>query len=125
MDALITTILAGVVVAVIGAFAAYYFGGRRERQKQVYEERRDVEKQREAKQDVLRERGGKALAKTQTQASVVVEDVKSWAANAARLPENMPKTEFFWVDKTPRWVRQLLPKYAEVVQQRDSIAAQM
>jgi H+/gluconate symporter-like permease len=87
MDALITTILAGAAVAVIGAFAAYYFGGRREAQKQVYEERRDEEKQREARQDELRKHSAEALAQIQAQASVVVEDVKSWGADATVLRE--------------------------------------
>jgi len=63
MDALITTILAGVVVAVCGAFATYYFGSWRESNRQVYEEHRDEERQREAKQDKLRERRAAAFDK--------------------------------------------------------------
>jgi membrane protein DedA with SNARE-associated domain len=37
MDGIVTTILAGVIVALIGAYAAYYFGGLRERHKQEEE----------------------------------------------------------------------------------------
>ena len=49
MDALITTILAGVVLAVIGAFAAYYFGVRQERLKQAYDREKEAHRRQEEK----------------------------------------------------------------------------
>ena len=121
MDALITTILAGVVVAVVGAFAAYYFGGRRERQKQAYEARRDEERQREAKQDELRERRIEALAEIQGRADSVVVDLKNLAESIVRLhEEEMPKG----IARHAIW-KEYFDKYARLAQQRDAIAKEM
>jgi ribosomal protein S19 len=149
MDGLIATIIGGVVVTAIGAILAFYFGGVRERQKREYErqqeeqrrleERQEEEQKREAeKQEELNKRRAEALAQIQAQASAVVENVKSWGANATVLPEFVraiieatggyirrvfdPRLARM---NSAKGVRQLLLQYSEVVQQRDSIAAQM
>src|SRR3712207_2290598 len=72
MDELIAAIIAGVVVTVVGAILAFYFGGVRERQ-------RDKGKQ----QEEQNKRRAEALTEIKTLASVVVEDVRSWAENTA------------------------------------------
>jgi hypothetical protein len=56
MDGSIVPIIAGVVAAVIGAFAAYNLTGRRERQKQIYEKRREEIKRRIEAVEELRSR---------------------------------------------------------------------
>jgi chromosome segregation ATPase len=127
MNALITTILAGVVVAVIGAFAAYYFGGRRERQRQLYEVRRDEEKQREdeekqrkARQDELREHRTEALAEIRTRSQSVVKELKSLAETLARHHEEMPggmTTMRNWED--------FFNEYERLAQQRDAISKEI
>jgi DNA repair exonuclease SbcCD ATPase subunit len=118
-DALITTILA-VVVAVIGAFAAYYFGGRRERQKQVYEERRDEEKQREAEQDELRERRAEALTEMRTRSLSVVKELKSLVERLTRLRAKMPERTALM----STW-KNYFNEYERLTQQRDAIAKEM
>jgi hypothetical protein len=47
MDTLVTTVVAGVIVALVSAVAAYYFGMRQERQKRTYERQKEEEKRRE------------------------------------------------------------------------------
>jgi hypothetical protein len=120
MDALITTIVAGVVVAVIGAFAAYYFGGRQEHYKQVYAKRRDEEKQPEAKQNELRKRRTEALAEIRSRAYSVVEDLKGLVERIASLHARLPG----------RYTRQrswkaYVDEYARLAQQRDNIVKEM
>jgi hypothetical protein len=109
MDALITTIFAGVVVAVIGAFAAYYLGGRRERQKQLYEERSD-----------LRERRVEALNEIRSRAESVVTGLKDLAERLAKHHAKIPQgmTGFrAWYD--------YLNEYEGLAQQRDAVAKQL
>jgi hypothetical protein len=89
MNGLITTILAGVIVALIGAYAAYYFGGLRERQKQEEETQKEIN-----------ERRADAVAELRSRASSVGEALKSWANTWARIPEKIPR-----VDEPMDWAR--------------------
>ena len=50
MDGAITTIVAGVVVAVVGAIVAFYLGGLREKQKREYEKRKEEQRRQEERQ---------------------------------------------------------------------------
>ena len=50
MNGLIASIITGVVVTVIGAFAAYYFGVRQERLRQAYEREKEARTRQEEKQ---------------------------------------------------------------------------
>jgi hypothetical protein len=50
MDAFLTTVVAGVIVAVVGAIAAFYFGGAREKQKREYERQKEEQRQQEERQ---------------------------------------------------------------------------
>jgi hypothetical protein len=128
MDALLTTIVAGAVVALIGAIAAYYFGGLRESQKQEYKSRSEEQE----REEELNRRRVEALARIQAQASVIVEDVSSWAENVGGLPESLPEVRLwglqFWNPDgrlLSKKVRRLLLKYSQVAQQRDAIATKM
>jgi DNA repair exonuclease SbcCD ATPase subunit len=80
LDGIVTTILAGVIVALIGAYAAYYFGGLRERHKQEEEAQKE-----------LSERRADAVAELRSRASSVGEALKSWANKWARIPEKIPR----------------------------------
>lgn len=62
MDTLSTTILAGVVVALISVFATYYFSGRREKQNQAFVRQQEREKE-------LNKRRVEALDDTRSHAS--------------------------------------------------------
>jgi hypothetical protein len=53
VDTFLTTVVAGVVVAEVGAIAAYYLGGVREKQKRILE--RQVEEQRRLEERKERE----------------------------------------------------------------------
>src|SRR5215210_4536060 len=106
MDALITTILAGAVVALIGAFAAYYFGGRRERQKQVYEERSD-----------LRERRIEVLSEIQVRAYSVTESLGRLAERVAELRGKIPNH----ANTTYQSWEKFFSEYEELAQQRDAV----
>jgi hypothetical protein len=50
MDAFITTVLAGIIVAVVGAIVAYYFGGVREKRKQEYDRQKEEQIRQEERQ---------------------------------------------------------------------------
>jgi len=106
MDALTTTILSGVVVAVIGAFATAYFAVRRERR---------------AKQAALRERRVEALAEIQSRAYSVFVDLKGLTESIVRLrEEKMPEG----TAKASTWLT-FFDAYAGLAQQRDDIAKEM
>jgi len=118
MDALITTILAGVVVAAIGALAAYYFGGLRERQTQTYEEHRDEQKRQEARQDELNKERAKALDEMRTQCRLVIEAYEQWTARAANLEHiSSPKIPIFSTWELPREVQESVGQGDAVLQE--------
>jgi len=83
MNALITTIIAGAVVAVIGAFAAYYFGGQREIQKQVYEARRE-------EQRGLNRQRVEAFDEIRTRVSSGTQAIIDWCKIVMRVPIASP-----------------------------------
>jgi hypothetical protein len=47
MDALLTAVVSGVIVAIASALLAFYFGGVRERQKREYEQQKEAQKRQE------------------------------------------------------------------------------
>jgi hypothetical protein len=131
MDAFLTTVVGGVIVALAGAIAAFYFGRLQERHKQEHERKQEEQRRLEERQNREEEQnkqGAAALVQIEEQASVIVEDVRSWAENAAGLPESVPPDDERSLANDRalaiEW-RELLEKYAEVVQQRDSIATKM
>jgi|SRR5215208_5444617 len=131
MDGLITTIAAGAVVTVIGAILAFYFGGVREREKQLYENQREQQKQLDEKEEELKERRTEALLELQARGSAIVQDVRSAAEKAVSLHETLERFPSKWSkwrfsrQDYPQLVRETMQKYAEIMGQRESIAAGM
>jgi type II secretory pathway pseudopilin PulG len=128
MDAFLTSVVAGVMVAVAGAIAAFYFGGVREKQKQEFERQQEQQRQ----QEEQNRRRAEVLTKIQAQTSGIVEAVRSWAAKAVSLDlENPPLLNYSVFRPNPKGeeitTRQasLLKQYKEILQQRDSISQKM
>jgi hypothetical protein len=78
MDGLLSTVLAGIIVALIGSFAAYYFGVRQERQRRHYERQRDAEEDQEEIQKVLNRLGAAALDQMRPQILSLVGEFDAW-----------------------------------------------
>jgi hypothetical protein len=134
MDGLITTIVAGVVVTVIGAIVAFYFGGVREREKQLYENQREQQKQLVEREEELKKHRTEALHELQARGSVIVQDVRRTAENAVslhetleRFPPNWSKWRFSRLSgqDPAQLVSETMQKYAEIMRQRESISAAM
>jgi len=101
------------------------------REKQNYEQQRAAQQQQEAREQEQNERRAEALNEIKTSAAVVVEDVRSWAENTATSldVEKLPPTnQGFWkrnMQSSLDRQEELVQKYAEIVEQRDHIAAKM
>jgi hypothetical protein len=83
MDGFLTTILAGIIVALVGGIVAFYFGGVRERQKQRYEQQRDAQNRQEEREKALDERRIQALDATRTRVRSIGEEFMRWSESAS------------------------------------------
>jgi hypothetical protein len=127
VDRVIASIIAGLVVTVIGAILAFYFGGVREKQRQIHERQLEEQRQREEERDQqierqreLGERRLEALSEIRTSARSRVEDLRSLAERVARHIVQLPDaTEAFQT-----WAI-YLNEYEELAQQNASISSDM
>jgi hypothetical protein len=114
MDGLMTAIISGVVVAVIGAIVAFYFGRVQERQKQSYEEQRNEQERRENKQQEENERRATVFAEITHQAHSVVRDYESLTADTKSLIEFLErdyKYNYYTYPEVEIQYRKLLANY--------------
>jgi hypothetical protein len=118
MDGLIATIIAGLVVTVIGAILAFYFGGVREKHKREYE-------QQEAKQSELTRRRTEAIDQLRPRVYGIVTDVRSLGEKATNVVGKLP-TGFVGRNfgSEPK-LHEILRAYDQIMMQRDSIATEM
>jgi len=65
MGGFLTTVVAGVIVAAVGAIVAYYLGGVRERQKRAYESQKEEKKRHEEEKKEAQRRQEEAQAEAQ------------------------------------------------------------
>ena len=93
MDGLLVTFLPGVVVAVIGAFAAYYFAVRHERLKQAYEREKDEQRRQEERQAELNKQRAKVFAEIRIRANSIMDALSVWVRRAETLPNLKPPEE--------------------------------
>jgi len=90
MNGLLGTILAGVVVAVIGAFAAYYFGVRQERLKHAYEKQREEQRRQEEEERELNKERSEVFDEIQPRALSVMQSFIDWCKSVEVLPTIKP-----------------------------------
>jgi hypothetical protein len=119
VDRFLTTVVAGVIVAIIGAIIAYYFGGVREKQKQTYEMQKEQKREREEKRKEDNARRAEALTEIRNQALPLGEALKGWANSVARLPKKIPTTA-----KNEDWLR-FGREVTTLLHQRDSASNNM
>lgn len=139
MDTFLTTVVAGVVVAVVGAIAAFYLGGVREKQKRILarqgEEQRRLEEWRRGEQDRIEERKereqqreeerkqriidrrAEALDDIRVQALYFANAFRTWTDKAANL-EIPPKDE---VEQAVGFSKGL----ADLIQQADEVSTRL
>jgi hypothetical protein len=137
MDGLVTAILSGIIVALVGAIAAYYFGVRQERLKQAYQQQRDEREDKEEAQRQLNEIGANVLDQMRPQIALLAETYTSWVEVFAKLlstprpptPEQNKKREeeqsvvAFLTRPLPSYDSQTILNEAQVVlDKRDEIA---
>jgi hypothetical protein len=78
VNGLLASIIAGVVITLIGAFAAYYFGVRQERQRRDYERRINELEAREEKERELSKLGAEAIDVIRPQVASLAKSYTSW-----------------------------------------------
>jgi hypothetical protein len=115
VDTFLTTVLAGIIVAIVGAVAAYYFG-RRQSEQQGLEEKQQKEN----------ERRTEALAEISRRAHSVVAALESWTEKAAKLPGQMPdeSEHRYYLSVFDRWKRFWL-SLAEAIEQGKNISEEI
>jgi|SRR5215208_886383 len=97
-NSFLTTVLAGVIVALISAIAAYYFAGRQERQRQSFARQLEEQRQLGEKQQSLNERRISAFDELRAQARSRCNAFIGWTERVASLelgalPESLPDKE--------------------------------
>jgi hypothetical protein len=85
MDGLIATIIAGLVVTVIGAIVAFYFGGVREKQKREYESQIEEQRRQEERRKELDKRRAGTFTEIQTRAFTIMDALDTWLRRAETL----------------------------------------
>jgi hypothetical protein len=95
MDALFTTV-GGVIVAIVGAVLAFYFGGVRERQRRLEEREQGEQERLRKEQEVSSERRTQAINEIIARAQKVVIGVQALGANAAGLPGKERELDEGW-----------------------------
>jgi hypothetical protein len=98
MDAFITTVLAGIIVAVVGAIVAYYFGGVREKRKQEYDRQKEEQIRQEERQKDQNKRRIEAVDGLRSRAYTVTTSFWSWFNRTFAEEEDVP----FSVAKNPQ-----------------------
>ncbi len=78
MNGLLASIITGIVITLIGAFAAYYFGIRQERQRRDYERRIDELEARKEKERELSKLGAEAVDVIRPQVASLAQSYTSW-----------------------------------------------
>lgn len=79
MDGFLATVMTGIIGALVGAIAAYYLGGVREKQKRILESQRHDQERLEEERQKQYERRNEALDELRGQAYSVSEAMKAWA----------------------------------------------
>lgn len=146
MDGLIATIIAGVVVTVVGAIVAFYFGGVREKQRQVHESQLEAQRQREETQrqreEAQREERDRQLERqqelsmrrTQTVSEIlvraheIVTNTRALGETAARLPAkeaDAVKEAPFFARSPDSKTNRLVQDWAEIQSEFDSILREL
>jgi hypothetical protein len=90
MDAFLTTVLAGIIVAVVGAIAAYYFGGVREKRKQEYERQKEERIRQEERQKDQNRRQIEAVDGLRSRAYSAITAFTSWYRRSMVEGEDAP-----------------------------------
>jgi hypothetical protein len=135
VDTFLTTVVAGVVVAVVGAIAAFYLGGVREKHKRILakqaEEQRRLEEWRREEQGRIEERKqreeerkqrvidrrAEALDDIRVQALYFANAFRTWTGKAANL-EIPPKDE---VEQAVGFSKEI----ADLIQQADEVSTRL
>jgi len=85
VNGLLASVITGVVVALIGAFAAYYFGLRQERQRRDYERRINELEAREEKEREVSKLGAEAIDVIRPQVASLAKSYTSWVETLSSL----------------------------------------
>jgi uncharacterized membrane-anchored protein YhcB (DUF1043 family) len=93
MDAFLTTVIAGVVVAIVGGIIAYYFGKRQQRQTQAYEREREEREQLEEKQKERKKQGAEVFGELERQMNSIIDALTEHLRRAKVLPDRQPSGE--------------------------------
>jgi small-conductance mechanosensitive channel len=140
MDAFLTTVVGGVIVAIVGAIAAFYFGGLRERQRLAHEryledqrrleeresqleEREQEEQERLRKeQEKVSERRTQAINEILARAHKVVADVRALGNRASSLPEKERELDGpLTVFGAKPVIERLRLEWQQILEQRDAV----
>jgi hypothetical protein len=119
MDGFLASVLVGVIVAVVSAAAAYYFGVRQERQKRVYEKQREEEERREERereeqqrreerQKEQNKRYAEALDGIRDRGSATVTVYRAWVERVANDVAGIDRTKSYeeWREQFGEFARQ-------------------
>jgi hypothetical protein len=95
MDGFLTTVVAGVIVAIVGGIVAYYFGKRQQRQTQAYEKEREEREQLEERQKEQQKQGAEVFGEIQKRMNSILDGLTEYLRRAEMLHARLPSGTFW------------------------------